>query len=47
MKSADLSRKEFLKLPVEERRKILAKQAKDLADNMADSQAKEDLGMMD
>ena len=42
-----LSCKDFLKLPVEERRKILAMQAKNLADNMADSQAKEDIKMMD
>jgi len=41
------SSKAFLSLPIEERRTILAKQARDLADSMADSQAKEDLKIMD
>lgn len=37
----------FLGLPIEERRKILAIQAQNLADNIADSRAKEDSKMMD
>ena len=40
-------RRDFLKLPVEERRKILAKQAQDLAAAGYDSEAKFDLGMME
>jgi len=41
------SRKAFLSLPIEERRIILKKQAQELADAMHDSQAKDDLRMME
>jgi predicted RNase H-like nuclease (RuvC/YqgF family) len=43
----DITRQDFLKLPLETRRKVLAKQAKMLSGLMADSQAKDDLRMMD
>jgi len=41
------SRKAFLSLSVEERRRILAKEAQDLVGRMADSQATEDFKMME
>jgi hypothetical protein len=43
----DITRQDFLKLPVETRRKVLARQAKILGDFYADSQAKDDLRMME